>query len=496
EENTSDVVPSNDSERVQVPSFQQSETITRRKILEGGLGARKSQCKPKNNDITGEMRFTFHDGNSNPQNDHVLSSGHSYHDCTRRSQNEVEHQQPESTCVIPFSPEEDITDVLIKGPPIKDRISRRQSPEVLIVGETMGSRPLPHTQDMELVRAYHHVLPGTQSHLKVDESFLGSNGHIGLQLGDNLSISDLQRTSSPTIEHISPKNTDHNSQSISVTPSKFVPVETNQEENRNTSSCPNQTGIENSEIISVDQTANTSLDFTRPASPFGLSGYIQTVVYEILDDNWISIQLEDFDSPSSDNDRRLHSGESEISSSVSSSNSSSTHNSITNSLPWSNLRFNQHILPTPVASDNTIVNNINSSASSQNEDTNDLNILPHPLYEARQRRRVTTPEFSADSDSWPSMPHFTILNNVRNYHPKGLTKQQINSLPVRDFCKYDKLNQCSICITRYKQGSKIRILPCAHEYHHKCIDRWLSDNSTCPICRLHIINPDNTEILI
>ncbi|XP_055461441.1 E3 ubiquitin-protein ligase RLIM-like, partial [Psammomys obesus] len=489
EKNTSDVVPSNDSERVQVPSFQQSETITRRKILEGGLGARKSQCKPKNNDITGEMRFTFHHGNSNPQNDHVLSSGHSYHDCTRTSQNEVEHQQPESTCVIPFSPEEDITDVLIKGPSIKDRISRSDRPEFLIVGETTGSRPLPHTQDMELVRAYHHVLPGTQSHLKVDESFLGSNGHIGLQLGDNLSISDLQRTSSPTIEHISPKNTDHNSQSISVTPSKFVPVETNQEENRNTSSCPNQTGIENSEIISVDQTANTSLDFTRPASPFGLSGYIKRGVYEILNDNCIVIQIEDFDSSSSESDIS-----SSISSSVSSSTSSSTHNSTMNSLPFSNLRFNKLILSTPVTSDNTIVNNINSSASLQSEDTNDFIILPHPPYEARLGRSVTTPEFSDDSDSWPSLPQFTIFSDVHNNHPKGLSKQQINDLTLRGFCKHDKLNHCRICITRYKQGSKIHILPCSHEY--KYIDRWLSDNSTCPICRLHIINPDDTEILI
>ncbi len=43
--------------------------------------------------------------------------------------------------------------------------------------------------------------------------------------------------------------------------------------------------------------------------------------------------------------------------------------------------------------------------------------------------------------------------------------------------------QCSVCICDYEDGEVIRTLPCAHEFHLKCIDAWLSSHITCPNCR-------------
>ncbi|XP_035506456.1 E3 ubiquitin-protein ligase ATL59-like [Scophthalmus maximus] len=46
--------------------------------------------------------------------------------------------------------------------------------------------------------------------------------------------------------------------------------------------------------------------------------------------------------------------------------------------------------------------------------------------------------------------------------------------------------QCQICFCDYTAREKLRVLPCFHDYHVPCIDRWLMDNSTCPICRVNL----------
>ena len=44
--------------------------------------------------------------------------------------------------------------------------------------------------------------------------------------------------------------------------------------------------------------------------------------------------------------------------------------------------------------------------------------------------------------------------------------------------------KCIICMQNYKHGELFRLLPnCKHGYHKKCIDKWLKNNLTCPICR-------------
>jgi len=45
---------------------------------------------------------------------------------------------------------------------------------------------------------------------------------------------------------------------------------------------------------------------------------------------------------------------------------------------------------------------------------------------------------------------------------------------------------CSICIMSYKKGEINRELMCGHTFHQKCVDPWLSVNSTCPVCRTSV----------
>ncbi|XP_069764554.1 uncharacterized protein [Narcine bancroftii] len=71
---------------------------------------------------------------------------------------------------------------------------------------------------------------------------------------------------------------------------------------------------------------------------------------------------------------------------------------------------------------------------------------------------------------------------------KKLSSSQINRLPIKIFdpkCAAEK-TQCHICFNDYSSGEKLRILPCLHDYHSRCIDRWLKGHSTCPICRVDV----------
>ncbi|MFH4978386.1 hypothetical protein AB6A40_005095 [Gnathostoma spinigerum] len=68
---------------------------------------------------------------------------------------------------------------------------------------------------------------------------------------------------------------------------------------------------------------------------------------------------------------------------------------------------------------------------------------------------------------------------------KGLTRaeiEQLKSFRVRDPALIpEKL--CVICQYEFERRDHIRVLPCDHHYHAKCVDKWLKTNRTCPICR-------------
>ncbi|XP_018602577.1 uncharacterized protein LOC108931342 isoform X2 [Scleropages formosus] len=71
---------------------------------------------------------------------------------------------------------------------------------------------------------------------------------------------------------------------------------------------------------------------------------------------------------------------------------------------------------------------------------------------------------------------------------KAMSSREIERLPVKAFNPIHSAGktECQICFSDYVEGEKLRMLPCLHDYHMQCIDRWLKENATCPVCRVDV----------
>ncbi|KAM9476595.1 RING finger protein 150a [Clarias gariepinus] len=85
--------------------------------------------------------------------------------------------------------------------------------------------------------------------------------------------------------------------------------------------------------------------------------------------------------------------------------------------------------------------------------------------------------------------------NARDRNQRRLgdaAKKAISKLQVRTIKKGDKeteseFDNCAVCIEGYKANDVVRILPCRHVFHKSCVDPWLQDHRTCPMCKMNIL---------
>jgi len=76
----------------------------------------------------------------------------------------------------------------------------------------------------------------------------------------------------------------------------------------------------------------------------------------------------------------------------------------------------------------------------------------------------------------------TVVKLVRDWRKSRrgrLSRRKLNQLPVIKFNREQHAQVfecCAICLEDFKNGDKIRELPCKHGYHKSCIDPWLTSN--------------------
>ncbi|KAH7852792.1 hypothetical protein Vadar_029254 [Vaccinium darrowii] len=72
----------------------------------------------------------------------------------------------------------------------------------------------------------------------------------------------------------------------------------------------------------------------------------------------------------------------------------------------------------------------------------------------------------------------------------GIDKIVIESLPFFKFSALKGLRgglECAVCLNKFEDVEVLRLLPkCKHAFHISCVDQWLENHSSCPLCRQRI----------
>lgn len=84
----------------------------------------------------------------------------------------------------------------------------------------------------------------------------------------------------------------------------------------------------------------------------------------------------------------------------------------------------------------------------------------------------------------------------------GLDAATINSIPIflhgaRSSAVIDiniEREECCICLGLFEDDEMVKVLPeCLHAYHSDCVDKWLKNRSSCPLCRSSLDSTSTTK---
>ncbi|KAF7154400.1 hypothetical protein RHSIM_Rhsim01G0052300 [Rhododendron simsii] len=103
--------------------------------------------------------------------------------------------------------------------------------------------------------------------------------------------------------------------------------------------------------------------------------------------------------------------------------------------------------------------------------------LDHALFVFRQTLLCSSELLSLVLDEIHRQPVSLSLSVVSVPAPDAV----VDSFPVKSHGKHNTTEsadddaQCYICLSAYEECDKIRVLPCHHEFHMSCVDKWLKE---------------------
>ncbi|XP_039788675.1 RING-H2 finger protein ATL34-like [Panicum virgatum] len=95
------------------------------------------------------------------------------------------------------------------------------------------------------------------------------------------------------------------------------------------------------------------------------------------------------------------------------------------------------------------------------------------------------PDHGSSTDANAGGQQGSIRRRRRGLHPSTLAALLV--VPYVAIRKHKSSGgglECTLCLTAFDDGDELQLLPqCSHAFHSDCIDPWLEDHVTCPLCR-------------
>ena len=103
--------------------------------------------------------------------------------------------------------------------------------------------------------------------------------------------------------------------------------------------------------------------------------------------------------------------------------------------------------------------------------------------------------FTSDTDFLEMARRMSEQEAEARAKKKRAKTDSIKKLPIvkieSKHCKKSKTSKlepptCTVCCENIGIGTKGMFMPCGHIYHPDCLNPWLEQHNTCPVCRFEL----------